>query len=102
MYVGPVKIIGFGDNSIRFLFSFRATKYSLGTFLRLKAFVIIFLRKPCQIASSFRSSLAVSFQDCAPYSNRLRTQASSSFMRVRHINIPVSQNVLKFVPFLES
>ena len=69
-----------------FFASFLDFKYSRGGggggFFRLKPLIIIFLRKPCQMVSSFLSSLADNSQDCALYSSLLRTQASKRLIRL--------------------
>ena len=65
-----------------FFASFLDFKYSRGTFFRLKPSVIIFLIKPCQMVSSFLSSLANNSQDCALYSSLLLTQASKILIRL--------------------
>ena len=54
---------GSGTVSPDFFAFFLAFTYSGGTFLRLYPLVIIFLRKPFQMVSSFLSSLAASSQD---------------------------------------
>ena len=94
-----------------FLAFFFANKYSFGIFFRLKPLFIIFLRKPCQIVSSFLSSLAdTSSQECAPYSSLLRTQASKILtlvyifilLSVRtcfSLKQPPPPNPLKLAPF---
>ena len=73
---------GSGTSTPDFFASFLAFRYSGGTFLRLKPFLTILLRNPCQMDSSFFSSVAKRSHDWQLYRRRLLTQASNNLIRV--------------------
>ena len=82
IYICPVQTIRFGNFYTRLFCFFFSLQIFRGTFLRLKPFLTILLRNPCQMDSSFLSSVAKRSHDWQLYRRRLLTQASNNLIRV--------------------